>query len=122
MITREEVIQKLDIKNYYESKLKYDKWKINKGIALCPFHNDKNPSLSIDSVTGQFECFGCYMSGSIFDFHMEVYNHDSKSIGPSIDFEWSILFKLNGPEPYRTPQKTLEILQEIRWKSIAKTG
>ena len=37
--------------------------------ALCPFHDDKDPSLSINFKTGLFHCFGCGASGSIYDFY-----------------------------------------------------
>ncbi len=36
-------------------------------MALCPFHPDTNPSLSINSETGQWQCFGCSASGSFWD-------------------------------------------------------
>lgn len=35
--------------------------------ALCPFHPDKNPSLSIDDEKGVYHCFGCGTSGRIAD-------------------------------------------------------
>jgi len=42
--------------------------------ALCPFHEDTNPSLSItleatgDTKANTWHCFGCQQSGSIIDF------------------------------------------------------
>ena len=33
----------------------------------CPWHNDKNPSLSVDREKGLFNCFGCDAGGDIFD-------------------------------------------------------
>ena len=38
----------------------------------CPFHADKNPSLSINEEKGLFYCFGCQQSGDAFDFIMRV--------------------------------------------------
>jgi DNA primase len=35
-------------------------------VALCPWHNDKNPSLSIDKEKGLYNCFGCGESGDVF--------------------------------------------------------
>jgi DNA primase len=35
--------------------------------GLCPFHDDKNPSLSVDQKKGLYNCFGCGESGDIFD-------------------------------------------------------
>lgn len=36
--------------------------------ALCPFHDDKNPSLHIDDQKGSFICFSCQAQGDMFDF------------------------------------------------------
>ena len=42
--------------------------------ALCPFHEDTNPSLSVtleaagDAKENTWHCFGCKQSGSIIDF------------------------------------------------------
>lgn len=40
-------------------------------MGLCPFHEDKNPSLSVDKEKGLFHCFGCGAGGDVFDFVMK---------------------------------------------------
>ena len=40
--------------------------------GLCPFHDDKNPSLSVDKAKGLFHCFGCGESGDVFDLVMRM--------------------------------------------------
>ncbi len=40
-------------------------------MGLCPFHEDKNPSLSVDQSKGLFHCFGCGAGGDVFDFVMK---------------------------------------------------
>jgi DNA primase len=46
--------------------------------ALCPFHEDSNPSLSVtleadgDTKPNTFHCFGCNTSGSIIDFTAQM--------------------------------------------------
>jgi hypothetical protein len=42
----------------------------HKAVALCPFHSDHNPSLSIDLDRGFFHCFGCGAGGDITAFVM----------------------------------------------------
>src|SRR3989338_8949564 len=39
-------------------------------LALCPFHPDKNPSLSISFKNNKWlwHCFGCNKSGTVIDF------------------------------------------------------
>ncbi|MGI8681165.1 MAG: DNA primase [Mycobacteriales bacterium] len=36
--------------------------------ALCPFHDEKTPSFSVNTGLGYFHCFGCGESGDVFDF------------------------------------------------------
>ena len=35
------------------------------GMTLCPFHNDHDPSLKVDT---RFYCFGCQAKGDVIDF------------------------------------------------------
>lgn len=37
-------------------------------MGLCPFHNDKNPSLSVNPQTNLFQCFGCGAGGDVIRF------------------------------------------------------
>lgn len=39
--------------------------------GLCPFHNEKTPSFSVDSDKNFFYCFGCHKGGGIISFIME---------------------------------------------------
>ncbi len=36
--------------------------------ACCPFHNEKNPSLTVNEDEGFFYCFGCKESGDVISF------------------------------------------------------
>lgn len=42
--------------------------------VLCPFHDDKNASMSINVENGLYHCFGCNTSGSAIGFYMKM-NH-----------------------------------------------
>src|SRR3954449_7252248 len=37
-------------------------------VGLCPFHDERSPSLSVDPVKKVFFCFGCGEKGDVFDF------------------------------------------------------
>ncbi|MGH9053344.1 MAG: DNA primase [Acidimicrobiia bacterium] len=37
-------------------------------MAICPFHQEKTPSLSIDAARSLWYCFGCQASGDLFGF------------------------------------------------------
>ncbi|HVA83931.1 MAG TPA: DNA primase [Candidatus Binataceae bacterium] len=41
-------------------------------VGLCPFHNEKTPSFSVNSERGFFHCFGCGAGGTVFNFVMRT--------------------------------------------------
>lgn len=43
-------------------------------IGLCPFHDDKNPSMQVNDEKGFFHCFSCGAGGDIFGFLMKYNN------------------------------------------------
>ena len=44
------------------------------GMVLCPFHEDRHPSLKVDE---RFHCFGCGASGDVIDFTSLLYGQTS---------------------------------------------
>ncbi|HLJ43026.1 MAG TPA: DNA primase [Candidatus Binataceae bacterium] len=41
-------------------------------VGLCPFHNEKTPSFSVNPERGFFHCFGCGAGGTVFNFIMRT--------------------------------------------------
>ena len=41
-------------------------------MAVCPFHQEKTPSMSVDKARGLYHCFGCGAGGDIFQFVQET--------------------------------------------------
>ncbi len=45
----------------------------------CPFHDDKNPSMSINTDTGEYFCFSCGEGGGMVTFYMNYKHVDFKT-------------------------------------------
>jgi len=45
-----------------------------KHVGLCPFHNEKTPSFTVDAEKGLYHCFGCGVGGDVFSLIMEKEN------------------------------------------------
>jgi putative DNA primase/helicase len=54
--------------NFYRSHLSSVKHRNGQINALCPFHEDHNPSFSVNIKTGQYKCHGCNEKGNAFTF------------------------------------------------------
>ena len=67
----QEVLDKTDNLAVFQEKLRLTK-KGGKWWGLCPFHNERTPSFSIDPDRGLYYCFGCQKGGSLIDFLMET--------------------------------------------------
>lgn len=66
----EQLLQKTDIvdiiAHYVEVKKQGSSY-----VCVCPFHDDKNPSMHINSVKGFYHCFACKAGGNVFKFVMD---------------------------------------------------
>lgn len=40
--------------------------------GICPFHDDKNPSMDIDDSKGRYKCWVCGEEGDIFDWEKKI--------------------------------------------------
>jgi len=63
----EEIASRIDYFALYSEYLRVRR-RGNRLIALCPFHQEKEPSLNIDPATGLWHCFGCKEGGNVFQF------------------------------------------------------
>lgn len=44
-------------------------------VGLCPFHNEKSPSFSVNPARQMYKCFGCGVGGNVITFLMEYENY-----------------------------------------------
>jgi len=66
----EDLLARIDIIDVIEPRLKLKKAGQNYQ-ALCPFHNEKTPSFSVNQAKQFYYCFGCQESGDALKFLME---------------------------------------------------
>lgn len=62
-----EVVEKADIVGIIGSYIKLEK-KGKDYVAICPFHNDHNPSLSVSPRLKLYNCFVCHEKGNVIHF------------------------------------------------------
>ena len=80
------------------------------GMACCPFHNDKTPSMKLDK---RFHCFGCGADGDVIDFVAALYGLDKKQAAVQLASDFGIAY-----ENWKPPDKTRKPLS--RQKSPAE--
>ena len=57
-----------------------------KATCLCPFHDDNNPSMSIDGDRKMYKCFSCGAAGDVFNFVREYDRVVSGGVGDPDSF------------------------------------
>ena len=57
------------------------------GMACCPFHNDKHPSMKLDS---RFHCFGCQADGDAVDYVGRLFGLNAKEAAYKIANDFHI--------------------------------
>ena len=57
--------------NFREAAERYGVSVNRQGKALCPFHNDRNPSLYV--ADDHYHCFGCGEHGDVIDFAAKLF-------------------------------------------------
>ncbi len=55
-----------------------------KWLALCPYHQERTPSFTIDLAQNSFHCFGCHASGPLdAAFEQLQFQHGDRSCASS---------------------------------------
>ena len=57
------------------------------GMAVCPFHNDKNPSMKVDK---RLHCFACQADGDAVDFVSRLFGLPGKEAAMKLADDFSI--------------------------------
>ena len=83
------------------------------GMACCPFHNDKTPSMKLDR---RYHCFGCGADGDVIDFAAALYGLAKKEAAVQLanDFglsyeDWKPPGKAKKPKPrQKSPEEQFQ--------------
>ena len=75
---KNEIKESVDIVGLVESSGVHLKKSGKLYVGLCPFHEDKNPSLAVYPETGSWYCFGCGKGGDAISWVMEMEKVDFK--------------------------------------------
>jgi DNA primase len=67
----DELRSRIAITDVVGSKVKLTK-KGREYLGLCPFHNEKTPSFTVNENKGFYHCFGCGAHGDIIRFEMDA--------------------------------------------------
>ena len=103
-------------------------------IGLCPFHNEKTPSFSVNDMKGFYHCFGCSAHGDIITFLMETEGLSFKDAIEKLAVDFGIpLPKLEKSKKTDKEREDIDILFDINeqackffeaniFKSFGKAG
>lgn len=73
--------------------------------GLCPFHNEKTPSFTLNEDKGFYHCFGCQSHGSAFDFVMETEGMGFREAVEKLAFEAGMELPDETPEQRERDRK-----------------
>ena len=60
------------------------------GMACCPFHNDKTPSMKLDR---RYHCFGCGADGDVIDFAAALYGLAKKEAAVQLAQDFGLSYE-----------------------------
>ena len=80
------------------------------GMACCPFHDDKNPSMKVDQ---RFHCFGCGADGDVIDFTAKLFNLSPKEAAEKLAQDFGLIYDSQAPPRRRYVRQKTEA-QKLR--------
>lgn len=76
-------------------------------MGLCPFHNEKTASFSVNPEKGVFYCFGCQASGDVIDFYCRINGLDFREGLEQLAREAGIALAEFTPDPQEEARRRL---------------
>ena len=84
------------------------------GMAVCPFHPDKNPSMKLDK---RYHCFACQADGDVIDFVAKYFNLSVKESAEKLAEDFSVPYEkyqsYNKTKDYQKPKQRKQTLDQF---------
>ena len=77
--------------------------------GICPFHNDKKPSMSVSPSRGIFKCFSCGAGGDALAFLVKIQNREYKDV----ILELADKYGIELPTKYNASSETKSLKKEM---------
>ena len=92
------------------------------GMACCPFHDDRHPSLKLNE--DYFYCFGCAATGDVIDFTARLYNLTAKEAAEKLAQDFGLAYDSKAPirRNYVRQKSDVQMRKEKRehaWRVLA---
>ncbi|MGI9554273.1 MAG: DNA primase [Thermodesulfobacteriota bacterium] len=105
----EEIKRRLSLVDLIETYISLKKSGKNY-IGLCPFHDDKNPSLHVNEEKGLYHCFSCGAGGDLFGFVMNYNNIGFKEAVQELAAKLNIELKENNnSSPHKSSKRSNQL-------------
>ena len=82
------------------------------GMACCPFHDDRHPSMKVDT---RFHCFGCGADGDVIDFTARLYDLSPKEAAEKLALDFGLAYDSQAP-PQRNYVRQKSEAQKLKEK------
>ena len=74
------------------------------GMACCPFHDDKHPSMKLNE--DYFYCFGCGATGDVIELTARLYNLSPKKAAGKLAQDFGLIYDSQAPPRHYIRQKS----------------
>ena len=91
------------------------------GMACCPFHDERHPSMKVDT---RFHCFGCGADGDVIDFTARLYDLSPKEAAEKLAQDFGLAYDSKAPirRNYVRQKSEVQLRKENRehaWRVLA---
>ena len=118
--TIEEVKEKIDIYDIVSDYVVLKKRGQNH-VGLCPFHQEKTPSFTVNQSKQMYYCFGCGEGGNGIKFLMEIGQQSFSQVVLELANRYQVPLKTLEPEKRQEVQKELSLKEQL-YEIVAVTS